>query len=222
MFTRQNFKQYFHSFSPAVRAILVALVATYLLFALLARTPLGYWTYDMLSLRPHAVFSTLQIWRLFTYAVLHDLGSPFHLIFNGLMLFFLGPELEHRWGSRRFLIFIALTTLGGSIFVCLSWLFGLSQGPVIGFSAATIGLLIAWGLIFSKRPILAFGLIPLTGMQIVWATVVIQFIYAIGSSNISSAAHFGGMSTAAILTLGWWRPSRLKALFVQHKPRSFR
>lgn len=218
----KNIKRHFYGSPPVVRNALVVLVATYVFFALLGRTVIGYALYQELSLQPELVFQKFQIWRLVSYALLHDLSSPMHLFFNGLMLYFIGSELEFRWGSQRFLVFAILTTIGGSIFVCSSWLMSFSAAPVVGFSASTVGLLIAWGLTFPTRSILAFGVIPLSGQQIVWSTIGVEILYSLSSSNISSAAHFGGMAMAAILTLGLWRPSRLRALLTARSKTSFR
>ena len=39
-------------------------------------------------------------WQIVTHLFLH--GSPSHLLFNMLSLFFIGPMLENRLGSKRF------------------------------------------------------------------------------------------------------------------------
>lgn len=49
-------------------------------------------------------------YQFFTYMFAH--GGFFHIFFNMLMLFFLGPLLEQFWGSNRFVFFYLVCGLG--------------------------------------------------------------------------------------------------------------
>lgn len=49
-------------------------------------------------------------YQFFTYMFAH--GNFYHLLFNMLGLFFLGPLLEQFWGSRKFLAFYLICGLG--------------------------------------------------------------------------------------------------------------
>ena len=51
-------------------------------------------------------------WTPFTYMFLH--GDLFHLLFNMLGLFFFGPRLEERLGSRHFLGLYLISGLSGA------------------------------------------------------------------------------------------------------------
>ena len=69
----------------------------------------------------------MQPWTLLTYAFVHaGLG---HIFFNMLVLFFFGPPLEERWGSREFLKFYLVAAAGGALLALLV------PGPVVGASA---------------------------------------------------------------------------------------
>ena len=46
-----------------------------------------------------------QVWRLVTYVFCHDRRNPFGLVFNMVMLWFLGSALERMYGSREILWF---------------------------------------------------------------------------------------------------------------------
>lgn len=196
--------------APVVRNVLIALLVSYLLFALSSQSGFLFTFFSALELRPSLVLTKGYIWQLVTYAFLHDVASPFHLLMNGLIFYFIGPEMENRWGSKRFIRFIVATIVGGAIFVCISYLVGLSTGPVIGFSAVGLGLIVAWGITYKERVMHIFGIIPVTGRSLVWWTLLLEVLYAFSASRISSAAHFGGMAASAILTLGLWRPERLQ------------
>lgn len=54
-----------------------------------------------------------QPWQLVTHMFMH--GGPGHLALNMLGLFMLGPPLEYRWGSQRFLTFYMVTGIGAGL-----------------------------------------------------------------------------------------------------------
>ncbi len=221
---RHPFYSHALSRAPVVKAILIALVVIYVLFALSVQLNLGADFFYLGALNPNEVFEDGYVWQLLTYAFLHEISNPMHLAFNCLILFLIGPELETRWGDKRFLFFVMASILGGSLFVCLSFWFGLSDQPVIGFSAVCLGLIVAWGITFKDRIIYIFGMVPISGIALVFWTLGFEILYALSISHVSSAAHFGGMAVGAILTLGWWRPSRLKQYmkkmqFTSHRDR---
>lgn len=210
----------FTSPTPQVTFFLIVIIAVYLVFALIGHSRLGLMAYDSLILDPRLVIYKFQLWRLVTYAFLHDPSSPFHVIFNALMLYMVGTPLEERWGEKRFAIFIMCAIVLGGLMVLLSYLIGLSHASVLGFSAATIALIIAWGLTFSSQHIYIFGILPLTGRQLVVITIGFEILYAVSSNSISSAAHFGGILAAFILVFGLYKPSRIRHYYNQAKMRS--
>lgn len=207
----------FASPTPAVTTFLIIIIAAYLLFAVFGNTEIGGTVYSTLMLVPAPTVFSFELWRIVTYAFLHDAGSPMHVIFNALLLYMLGPELEDRWGEKRFIIFVMTAILLGGALVCLSFLVGISNSIVVGFSAATVGLVIAWGLTFSTHQIYLLGLIPVTGMQLVYITVGMEVIYAVSANSISSAAHFGGIIAGFIFTLGLYKPRRIRDMWRKHK-----
>ncbi len=203
------------SYAPTanVASFLILLIATYLLFALFGNTQMGAFLYGKLVLDPSAVVRHFEVWRLMTYAFLHDLSSPFHLIFNALLFFMIGPQLEDRWGEKRFLVFVLLAIFAGGLFVVFAYLMGLTHAYVIGFSSVTVALIIAWGLTFSTSTIYLMMMIPVSGLQLVYFTVALEVIYAVSSSAISSSAHFGGMTIGFMLTLGLYKPKKISTLW---------
>lgn len=194
-----------------VSILLVALLALWVLSTLLVRfVPSGPSLYQELALDPAAVLQHGKIWQVLTYAALHDLMSPGHVLFNMLGLYFFGSELVLRWGDRRFLLFLVLAALGGASFVLLAWALGLSAGPVVGASAVVLALVVAWGLLFRERTVLLFFVLPVRGIHMVWMAVAFEILSALSLGPVSAAAHFGGMATGAVLVQGLWRPNRMR------------
>lgn len=212
----------FMSPTHQVTTFLIVIIASYLFFALFGSSLFGETLYAYSILDPDKVIYNYEVWRLFTYAFLHNPSSPFHVILNALMLYMLGPQLEDRWGGKRFVIFVFTAILLGGLFVCGAFLLGMSRALVVGFSGATIGLLIAWGLTFSRQQMYVFGILPLSGIQMVYLTIGLEVIYAVGSNTVSSAAHFGGIITGIIFTLGLYKPQRLKQYWRQYKRKNLK
>ncbi len=97
--------------TPAVRNLLIANIVVYLLqvnFRVFPVTLLG-------SLHPIGS-DYLHFWQFFTYMFLHDPNNWMHLLGNMFGLVSLGPLLEQRWGSQRFLAFWLICGVGAGVF----------------------------------------------------------------------------------------------------------
>src|SRR5687768_5945317 len=178
--------------TPIVLATLITLVAMYVVTALEFRFGSGV-LYSSLQLKPRILFEEHRYWTLFSSALLHDLGSPSHLVFNCIALFFFGPEMEGRWGARKFLGFMALAELSSSVFVMGTHYLGLGSSPVLGASGITVGLVIAWAYTFPQREIYFFFVLPLKGIHLVYVTLAFEVLNALSLSSVSAAGHFGGI-----------------------------
>jgi membrane associated rhomboid family serine protease len=86
-------------------------------------------------------------WTVVTYMFAH--GGFWHIFFNMLVLFFFGPPLEARWGSREFAKYYFICGIGGA---ALSFLFAF-HAPIIGASAAVYGVMLAFALNWPDSPI---------------------------------------------------------------------
>ena len=60
------------------------------------------WVTDLFSLNvPHVLHG--EVWRLLTFAFLHDTNSIMHILFNMLLLFWFGRQVEERLGGREYI-----------------------------------------------------------------------------------------------------------------------
>ncbi|MBG0827038.1 rhomboid family intramembrane serine protease [Planomonospora sp. ID67723] len=128
-------------------------------------------------------------WRLLTGAFLHaPLGSSFsitHILFNMWALYTIGPELERRLGSTRFLALYLLSAFGGSVAV---YLFGIAA---VGASGAIYGMFGALFVVSRKLGYDARGVIWLIGINVVLTFVI---------PGISWQGHLGGLVTGALVS----------------------
>ncbi len=102
-----------------------------------------------------------EVWRLVTWAPIEL--SALGLVFGCLLLYFIGPDLLHRWGTRRFFA----TFLGGAALVgALTCLIGrflwadVARIPYMGLWPMEEAMIIAWAALFPGRQILVFFALP--------------------------------------------------------------
>ncbi|GAA3411644.1 hypothetical protein GCM10018952_21120 [Streptosporangium vulgare] len=105
-------------------------------------------------------------------------------MFNMWALYAIGPELERRLGSARFLALYLLAALGGSVAV---YLFGIAA---VGASGAIYGMFAALFVLAKKLGYNAQGVLWLIG-----ANAVITFVVP----GISWQGHLGGLITGALV-----------------------
>ena len=156
-----------------------------------------------------------RIWQVISYAALHDLNSPGHVVFNLLGLLFLAPPLERRWGQRGFLQFVAFSALIAGVFSLLCGLIAPSyfSARVFGFSGVVMAIVAAFSIVMPNATLLLFFVIPVKARWIVWLALGIDtmvFLSAPGESDIAFHTHLGGVLAAWLLITGNWRPSLLK------------
>lgn len=205
----------FMSPTPNVTRLLILIIGIYLAFAIFGHSYWGAFVYSKMVLDPYRTIFSYELWRLVTYAFVHDSTSPMHVIFSALLLYMIGPQLEDRWGERRFFIFTLTAIILGALFVIISFLLGIGGGSVVGFSAVTVGLLVAWGLAYPDQQIYILGILPLNGKSMVYITIGLEILFAFSGSATSSAAHFGGIVTAFIFSFGLYKPSRIRQMWRQ-------
>ena len=165
-------------------------------------------------------------WQLATYAWLHDLLSPSHVLFNMLGLFFLGPTLERRWGGRSFLSFYLWSSIiAGALSLVLAWLLPSVFGfPVVGASGATMAILAAFSFVMPEATLLLFFVLPMQAKWLLWIAIVMDTMAFVSGSAIAWHTHMGGVLAAWLLITGNWRPRlaldrlRLKTMKRRRKP----
>jgi membrane associated rhomboid family serine protease len=169
-----------------------------------------------------------DIWTFVTYAVLH--ASWLHLGVNAIWLLPFGSALARRFGSVRFLAFLAITSAAGAALHLVTHLD--EQYPMIGASAAISGTMAAAIRFAFQRggPLTLFGdtddeayrvpALPLRGLLrdgrvllflLVWFGI--NLIFGVGSfstltggETVAWQAHVGGF-LAGLLLFSWFDPA---------------
>ena len=129
----------------------------------------GAWLENHLGLVPEQVLHHYWVWQPFTYLFLH--GGIFHWLFNMLVLWMFGAELERRWGTFEFVKYFFITGLGAA--ACVLLLSAHSTVPTIGASGSIFGLIVAFAVLFPNAVMYLYFLIPLKVWQ---AAILFAFI----------------------------------------------
>jgi membrane associated rhomboid family serine protease len=175
--------------TPGVKFLLIANAAAFV--GTIFVPVIGNW----FGLTPALVFHG-AIWQLFTYQFLH--AGIGHIFFNMLTLWMFGTAIEGAWGQQRFLRYYLICGTGAGVCVALiAFLlpaYGDPQAVTVGASGAIYGLLLAFGIMYPNAPILLFLLFPVPAKYAVMIFGGIEFFgFATGGSNVSHAAHLGGL-----------------------------
>jgi membrane associated rhomboid family serine protease len=207
--------------TPVVKWLIISCVAIWLVLQVVVEKYLlgDLWITGTLALIPHAVFDSFHIWQLATYQFVHSF-NPFHILFNMLLLWWLGSELESRWGSKLFLSYYLASGIGaGLIYLVVLWVWSLSTGsispawttPVVGASGAVFGLMLAYGILFGERIVYFLMVFPMRAkwfVMILGAVEVATILNSgIGGSGEANLAHLGGLASGFLFLRAytWWK-----------------
>lgn len=125
---------------------------------------------------------------LVTSMFLH--GSPLHLLFNMFALWQIGPLLETRYGTPRYLALYLVGGLWGAA-GALALMGPLT--PVVGASGAIFGLMAGIFVVERRHGV------PVMGGIGMWIALNLVFTFTI--PNISIGGHIGGLLGGAVATV---------------------
>jgi membrane associated rhomboid family serine protease len=205
----------FPSLTPVVKWLLIINVSVFLINFIFSSQEGTRMTFlqKYFALYPISWFYIAQIWRLITYQFLH--WDFYHILFNMLGLFFLGPSLERQWGSRKFLTFyLSCGVAGGLFFILLVKVGFLSAGPMAGASGAILGVLTACAILFHHFVVFIVVFpVPIRVAAVILMGIAFLTVFSKGANAGGEACHFAGIAVGAIYVLSESRISALKLRF---------
>jgi membrane associated rhomboid family serine protease len=188
--------------TPAVKALLYVNIGAYIVSLFFPRI------LEWFGLVPQLVVERGWLWQPVTYMFLHA-PAPTHILFNMLILWMFGVELERTWRTRFFLKFYGITGVGAGLISVLISLIPFApthvmyRADIIGASGALYGLLLAFALYYPNREILLFFLVPVPAkyyVAILGALALITSVQA--SGGVAATTHLGGLIVAYIYLQG--------------------
>ena len=203
----------FQFFPPVIKWLIITNGAFFVLFGLggelftIDHLPLRYFLNYYLGLMPlgHGFYP----WQLVTYQFMHaDFWHVFFNMFFGLWMF--GMEIEHNWGSRKFLgYYLMCGVAAGLAQLLLAPIlepssvvdqFGRAV-PTVGASGAVYGVMLAFGMLFPDRYIFIYFLLPVKAKYFVAGLILLGVWSVGGQSGVANLAHLGGALAGYIYLL---------------------
>jgi membrane associated rhomboid family serine protease len=163
------------------------------------------------------------IFQLITYPFIET--QLMGLLFNSLVVWFIGSELESQWGTKIYLRFLLITILGvGLIYtlVNLIFFFGTPNyyAHIHGLSGINFALLIAYSLIYPDRQMAFMMIFPMRAKTFCWILAGIEVYMAVFTNFRSSWAHLLAMGISFLIIHFQTNSLVKKALHTSWKPRS--
>ncbi|MEX1258449.1 MAG: rhomboid family intramembrane serine protease [Gemmatimonadota bacterium] len=175
--------------TPWVRRLLFTNVAVFVV----APPPFG-----LLGLLPPAIIEAtwlvpalvpLRPWTVLTYQFLH--AGALHLLFNMIGLFFFGPHLEARIGSRHFLGLYLVSGVFGAILSVVT-----PSAAIVGASGAVFGVFLGFARYWPNERVYIWGILPVPARILVIGLAVMSIWGGMGvgggGMGIAHFAHLGG------------------------------
>ncbi|HMS67012.1 MAG: rhomboid family intramembrane serine protease [Saprospiraceae bacterium] len=144
-------------------------------------------------------------YQIATHMFMH--GGEQHLLFNMLMLFFIGPAVEQTLGPKRFLLLYIIAGVSSAFLHLL-----ISNGKVVGASGAIYGILVAFATMFPNLKMMVFPIpFEIKAKYLVGAYVVYDLYTGLTGydDNIAHFAHIGG-AIAGFVMIYFWNMVKLR------------
>ena len=175
-------------------------------------------------------------YQIVTHMFMH--GSFYHILFNMIILVWLGGMMEREWGAKKFLSFYLICGLGAAALSAFTagveWYMISDQWTVpeqsiiyndhsiavaggkafgwhvVGASGALYGVMMAFALYYPEREIYVYFLFPIKAKILMPIMMVFELIA--GFQNVDDIAHFAHLGGAII---GWliarkWKQNRYR------------
>ena len=192
----------------------------------------GHWLSDHLGVEVSTLTKPWLWWQFVTYGFTHSPKDFGHILGNMLVLFFLGRDVEYRYGSKEFLrLYLVMVVFAALVWTIVNQISGTpGWAGAYGASGAIAGVVVLYALNFPHRTLLLFFVIPMPAW-LLGALVVLWDIYGAmagshATPNVAYSMHLAGAAFALVYFKQQWNISRLtdfrfgwlKSVF-QRKPR---
>ncbi len=205
-----------------VKGLLIAYLAIGLVGAILVNyvpsAGVAFWAW--LACIPRTVVP--RAWSPITAGLLTDPEHYSHLVFTLIGFYFLGPDLERRWGTWRFLRFIAISSAVGFLLSLAIGAITPGESAVLhprlmfGPAAALSALAVAWGRENAAAQIRLYFFLPISGRILVWITLGFCALGLFFPASVTEGvlSPFGGFIAGIALS---GSPSPLRAIYLRLK-----
>jgi membrane associated rhomboid family serine protease len=158
---------------------------------------------------PANVFVEGRVWTLATGVFLEPKFLP--LVLHVLVMWMFVPTLERFWGTARFYRFVAITSLVATAVGCAVGyaLGGVELHAMVGgLDPFIYAAIVAFGIVYARQPVQFFGVLPLTGRQLMYGILAFLALSIVLSQRWpDGAAYAAAILAAVLLTSKRWSPA---------------
>lgn len=186
--------------TPVNKVIVIATGVLFLATSIL--TAIGaFKLVDILGLSGGGLLKGL-VFQLFTYPLVETQFMGF--LFNALVVWFIGSELESMWGRKIYLRFLLIIVLGvGLIYslVNIAFFFGTQSyfTPLHGLSGMNFALLMAYALLYPDRQMSLMMIFPMKARTFCFILAGIEAYMGLFSSARTAWAHLLAMGLSYLI-----------------------
>jgi membrane associated rhomboid family serine protease len=155
----------------------------------------GGWLARWASLVPSEIWRG-QVWRLVTWPLI-EVG-PMAIVTTCLVIHKFGGELAQFWGDRRLLRFMLQIVIAASVVTLLLATLTGTYVFRLGGWAIDDALVIAWARQYPTRAIQLYGLVTLSGRQLIGITIGITALYAVYVGPVAIAPELVACAAASL------------------------
>lgn len=217
------------TFTPIVKYLMIINLVLWLVGTIILQ---GYvfnenYVFQWLGMVPNSTVFGFKLWQPLTYMFFHS-SQLNHILFNMLLLWWVGSQLETTFGSRRFLKYYLVCGVGAALLYLvvlygIYFFFGLSNTsilyqPVIGASGAVFGLLLAYGIYHGETVVYFLMLFPMKAKYFVALLGLMELFVLVNSGfagPVANLAHLGGFIVGFLYLMfeRWWMRKQTDRLF---------
>lgn len=208
--------QYQFQAPPLTKTNKIILIATGVCFLIAAVSQaVGAFSLPSLLGLSAAGLSKGLIYQLLTYPLVETQLMSF--LFNSLVVWFIGSELERQWGGRIYLRFLLINVLGVAlVFSLINFIFFFGTTPFFtplsGLTGINFAMLIAYSLLYPDRQMSFMMIFPMRARTFCWILVGIEAYMALFSNLTAAWAHLLAMGMSYLIIQFQNRPLIRKAL----------
>lgn len=195
--------QYQFSAPPLTKTNKVILLATGVCFliASVSKAVGAFSLPQILGLSASGLLSGF-VFQLITYPFV-EIGLM-SFIFNALVVWFIGSELESQWGRRVYIRFLLIIVLGVALIsalVNILLLYGTSAffTPLHGLNGINFALLIAYAMIYPDRQMSMMMIFPMKAKTFCWILAGIEAYMALINNYTAAWAHLLAMGISYLI-----------------------
>lgn len=186
--------------TPVNKVILIATVSLFILHSILKAVG-AFSLVSLVGLSGAGVASGL-IYQFVTYPFIET--QLMSAIFNSLLIWFIGSEIETLWGKKVYIRFLLLNVIGvGLFFFLVSFIFfngtHVFETSLHGLNGINFALLIAYATLYPDRQLSLMMIFPMRAQTFCWILAGIEAYMALFSNITTSWAHLLAMGLSWLI-----------------------